>query len=60
MKKKIVLMSLGGSVGKSMLLTQCLHPHEPLMRSAGITSGASTKMQHKHKQILRRLKKGEI
>lgn len=25
--KKIVLMSLGGSVGKTMITTQCLHPH---------------------------------
>lgn len=27
MKKKIVLMSLGGSVGKTMIVTQCLYPH---------------------------------
>ncbi len=27
--KKIVLMSLGGSVGKTMIATQCLHPHMP-------------------------------
>lgn len=25
--KKIVLMSLGGSVGKTMIVTQCLYPH---------------------------------
>lgn len=28
-KKKIVLLSLGGSVGKTMVVTQCLHPHMP-------------------------------
>lgn len=28
-KKKIVLMSLGGSVGKTMITTQCLFPHMP-------------------------------
>lgn len=27
--KKIVLMSLGGSVGKTMINTQCLYPHMP-------------------------------
>lgn len=27
--KKIVLMSLGGSVGKTMITTQCLYPHMP-------------------------------
>lgn len=27
--KKIVLMSLGGSVGKTMIATQCLYPHMP-------------------------------
>lgn len=27
--KKIVLMSLGGSVGKTMITTQCLYPHLP-------------------------------
>jgi hypothetical protein len=27
--KKIVLMSLGGSVGKTMIATQCLSPHMP-------------------------------
>lgn len=27
MEKKIVLMSLGGSVGKTMITTQCLYPH---------------------------------
>lgn len=29
MQKKIVLMSLGGSVGKTLVTTQCLHPHMP-------------------------------
>lgn len=28
-QKKIVLMSLGGSVGKTMITTQCLYPHMP-------------------------------
>lgn len=30
--KKIVLMSLGGSVGKTMFTTQCLFPHMPAAR----------------------------
>lgn len=30
--KKIVLMSLGGSVGKTMITTQCLFPHMPDVR----------------------------
>lgn len=29
MQKKVVLMSLGGSVGKTLIVTQCLHPHLP-------------------------------
>lgn len=28
-QKKIVLMSLGGSVGKTLITTQCLYPHMP-------------------------------
>lgn len=31
-KKNILLMSLGGSVGKTMIVTQCLHPHLPEAR----------------------------
>lgn len=30
--KKIVLLSLGGSVGKTMIATQCLYPHLPEAR----------------------------
>ena len=29
MQKKIVAASLGGSVGKTLIVTQCLHPHLP-------------------------------
>lgn len=31
-KKKIVILSLGGSVGKTLIVTQCLYPHLPAAR----------------------------
>lgn len=42
MEKKIVILSLGGSEGKTMIVTQCLHPHLQQARILCVDSANDT------------------